>query len=309
MHKVIYNRGAQTLTHVPQDRLSRPTLVASATYRILDLTEGDTSAQREVVASTAATVDSFATTLSAAAGSTTANASLLSVYSVAGLAEGEKLLLSTVGGGLREQVTVLSVRTSSIITQRPIRGSYGIADTLEGIEMSATFPLAVADDEDLAIRDNRDYYIVWSYTIDGEPWEVRESIDVERYSLASWIGPDDLILGHPSLATRGKQGMLHDALALATEEVAGELEASQVRPEYYRPTIAGRVAVRYLALHHIFRQFHGDADRDTSDMYRERYKQQIHQMIEGRPEGARLISRNDETTRPQGNDLDILVPT
>ena len=172
----------------------------------------------------------------------------------------------------------------------------------------------MADDEQAAIEDGADFQIVWSYTIDGSPYLVPERIRVERYSVVPWCGPDYVLQGHPSLAKRigdGSAGAarLADALAISTEEVVGELEAAGVRAEYYRPTTVGKIAVRYLALHYLFMQLGGDEDLRHADTYRERFKAQIHQMIQGRPFDARLVSRQDDTSKPAAGHLAIFRET
>lgn len=308
-NRILFGRGAQPYRIIPTNRLHTPTRVASATYSIVDMTEGQTSADREVVASTAATLDSPNTTISAAAGRDQANASTVTATSASGITEGHSLLLTATDGSQRELIEVAGISGTTVTTRHPIRGIYASGSALQGIELSGTFPAAVANDEDLAIDDGREYQITFVYTIDSEVEQVTERIRVERYGITPWITVQDVIRGHASLARTTDPGAMHDALALATEEVAGELEASRIRPEYYRPTLSGKQAVRYLALHYLYLEKHGETDRDMADLYRERFKAQILKMIEGRPEGARIIDRKDDTTKTQGDTLDILVPT
>jgi len=307
-HRPLFGAGAQTLQHVPLDRLGRPTRITDATYTIVDLTEGTTSSSREVVASTAATLDGVETTLSAAAGRNSADSTLLPAVSDTGIVSGRRLLLSTLSdSGQRELVTVERVG-SGVFTRRDVRGVYASGDRLQGVELAATFPASVADDEDLAIRDGNDYQIVWSYSIDGQPYLVPERISVERYSSFSWVGPQEVLRGKPSLARRIDASLLQETLSLATEEVEGELEASQTRPEYYRPTKAGRTATRYLTLALLYDELGNDDDQDKATNYRARFRAQIHQMIDGRPAEARMVSRQDDTSHAPANNMGIFVP-
>lgn len=310
-HRVLLGQGDQTIRYVPIDALGRPTRVASATYTIVDLTEGSTSSNRTVVASTAATVDAVSTILTAAAGRTASNSRLLSIDSTSGILSGHSYLLATADGdGHRELVTAERVATGAVHALREVQGIYATSDTLQGIELSATFPAAVADDEDLAIRDRRDYQIVWSFEINSRAYLVPERITVERYSVVPWIGPEDVLRGHPMLKSRLRPGSEHDALAVATEEIEGELEASGINPAYYRPSTVGRIAVRYLALDYLFRQVGGgEADQTLAETYRARFKTQILQLIANAPPDARIVSRQNDTSHAVGDYTNILVPS
>jgi len=308
-HRLLYGEGDQTVRLVPIDALGRPTRVATATYTIVDLTETRTSADRVVTASTAATLDAVSTTLSAAAGRQAANPHVLPVSSVSDIVEGRQYLLSTAdGGGHRELVTAERVATTDVHSLRPLLGVYESADTLEGIELSATFPASVADDEDLAIRDWNQYQITWSYEIDGRPYLVPQLITVERYSTVPWIQAKAALRGASDLARRLQPTDIQDALVAATEEIEGELEAAGVRPEYYRQTTAGRIAARYLVLHHLYRNAGGDNDREESETFRNRFKNQIHKIINSKVKDAQLVSRHNDTA--SGFSVaGILVPT
>lgn len=308
-HRILLGQGDQTIRYVPIDALGRPTRVSSATYTIVDLTEGTTSANRTVVASTAATVDGVSTTLSAAAGRTASNSRLLTVASTSSIVSGHSYLLATADGdGHRELVTAERVATGAVHALRDIQGIYASSDTLRGIEIAATFPSSVANDEDLAIRDHRDYQVVWSFEIGGRAYLVPERITVERYSVVPWIGSEDVLRGYPALGRRVGAASVHDALAIATEEIEGELEASRINPAYYRPSTVGRIAVRYLALHYLFQQLGGEEDQTLAETYRARFKTQILQMISNSPPEARIVSRQDDTSHGVGDFTNILVP-
>jgi len=308
-HRPLFGAGAHTLTHVPIDRLGRRTLVSSATYSIVDMTESTGSSGRTIVASTAATIDGTATTLSAAAGRGEANAALLTVASSVGFTGGTKYLVSTVAdSGDRELFTARRVDSGSMYAERELRGTYASASLVEGVEISGTFPSSVADDEDAALLEGREYQVTWSYTIAGEAYLVPERILVGRYSITPWVGAEDVLMGEPKLSRMISPHIVQEVIAVASEEISGELEASRVDPSYYRPTLAGRTAARYLCLSKLRATLGQESDREDSDMWRQRYKKQILQMIEGRPDGARIVSKVDDTVHGQGGVMDILVP-
>lgn len=313
--KVIYGEGAQTLRFVPVDyRDGRPTRVATCTYEIVDLTEG-TSASGRTVSSGSATLDTVNATLSNTAGRSTANPSLLTLNAGAGgIVDGRRYMLASADdSGLRELVTVRSwdLAGLTVITDRPVLAEYVSSDTFQGIEFSASFPSSVADDEDLAIQDGRRYEVRWTYTIDSIPHVVAQAIEIHRTRAIPWATRADLLRRIPSLANRVDERAFEDALAAAQEDVLGELEGAHGGRfgEEFRPSAAGVIAVIYEAAFLIFDDLGGDRDIDRAELYRERYKAQIHKLTEQKNAGAHFVSRYDDEDRPQGDTLDLFVPT
>lgn len=312
VHSVKYGQGAQTLYHVPRDHLGFPTRVSSATLVIEDFTEGATSSGRTVLASGAATVDAASEQLTAAAGRSQADSRLFTVASTTGFDEGRVYLVaptSTGDAGEREEWTCARVESTTIRPSQVITGAYPIGAYLLGVEISGEFPAAVANDEDLAIRDGRDYQAIWTYTIDGIVHVDRVPIRVERYSDRPWITMEYAFLGEPRLRGRFSPQEEHEALVAATQEVSGELQAAGVAGEYYSPTPADMLAVRYAFRHNLYANAGGDEDADRAATYRERYKVQILQLTQGRTQGARVVSRHDATSRPKTDELDYFEET
>lgn len=270
-HRIVYGQGAETLYHVSRDRHGRPTVVGSATYVILDMREGETSSQREVVASTAATLDSGSATTSAAAGRSTADATLLTVDDASDFAEGDRILVAATDGGHRELATVHATTATTINTRAPLSGVYASGSSVSGIEMSGVFPSSEANDADETVEDGGGMYqIVWTYTIDGEVWNVAEPIWVTRYSLQPWATEEEVIRKHPAIKKRVSPTTMSDALVHATEDVAAALEIVGKDPRQFRLGLAGRLAVIYGALAYIFDQFGGEEDARLAEKYEER---------------------------------------
>lgn len=313
VHSVKYGQGAQTLYHVPRDHLGRPTHVASATLAIEDFTEGTTSSSRTVVASAAATIDTTSEVLTVAAGRGQADSRLFTVASTTGFDEGRTYLVaptSSGDAGEREEWTCAQItNNASIRSSQDITGAYAIGAYLLGLEISGTFPLAVADDEDLAIRDGRDYQAIWTYTIDGIVHVDRVPIRVERYSDRPWITLEYAFLGEPRLRKRFSPEEANEALIASTQEVSGELQAAGVAGEYYSPTPKDLLAVRYAFRHMLYSNAGDHADAERAAMWRERYKAQILQLTQGRTQGARVVSRHDATSRPKTDELDMFEET
>lgn len=311
--KVVYGEGAQSLYFVPIDyRNAKPARVATCSYTIVDTTEGTTSSSREVVASTAATLDTVSTTTSAAAGRSEANASQAPLNDATGFVEGRTYLISSLNDdGLREAFTAKSVNsTSNVVTAtRPLGEAYATGALVRGVEFSATFPALVADDEDLALQDGRQYEIRWSYTIDGRDHVIAQPIDIQRTRVIPWASPEDLFRRARDIQSRVKPQDIWDKLQAATEHVIGEIEGSGHHAETFRGTTPATLAVIFDAIYMLLEDTGSERDRDRAANYRDRYKAQIHKVTEQKNAGAHFVTRHDDEKREQGDSLDLFVAT
>lgn len=302
MHTVIYGEGAQTLRHTPHDRNGRARRVTSATYRIVNLRYSKDSTDRTIVADTAATLPSVSEVLTATAGPSTTYSRRITVGDASVFDIGRRYVLTE--NSDTELVIVDSIDTSNnyVIASHPVAGSYTTAAALQSIELEATFPTAEADDEDETVEQSTTLYqVIWDYTLDGREWMVPELVDVKRYSPdAVWITREDLLRGHPGLAKRLSVTDADAAIAIAQEDVRGELEANGIEPSLYRHSTVGKVAVRYSALATAFGWLYGDDDERWETKYREMATNKLHDMFNGKaPVGtAMLEEKSDERVDP-----------
>lgn len=292
-HSVLYGAGDQTIKHIPMDRNGRHVVVSSPTYTIVDLREGKTSAQREIVASTAATVGTASDRTTVAVGRSEANANKIPLGDSSNFAVGRRYLISDSRGS--ELFTIEAIDVNDIYTSKGLQGDYCVDASVQAVEVEATFPSSEANDENETVEDRGGpYQILWSYTIDGQPYLVPETVWVNRYSYTPWITREELLRGHSQIDQRASREAVSDALIVATEEVAAELQAGGLDPSTYRSTQVGRIAVRYRALHYIFMGFHGDKDDELADAYGERYKMHMGQVLINAPARALVVRDSDD---------------
>ena len=153
---LIYNGGAQTIWHVP------PVRVASATYVVEDLTEDEDSADRDVVASGAATVDAFTGALTAAAGRAQSDPRLVT-HDGGAATVGREYQLQT-ADGRAEQIAAEGVTSTTIRCRWPISSAFPAASSILGLRLTGTIPSGVAADTDLYDQD-RTLRVTWTYTL------------------------------------------------------------------------------------------------------------------------------------------------
>jgi hypothetical protein len=171
MHEVLYGGGAQALVHVP------PVRVASATVAVEDLTEPDDGADRFIVASGAATLDSYSVTITAGAGPAEANPRLLT-HAGATATVGRTYAIEAANG--QTELFVCDGATATTITSKtPLTGSYATGATVRGVQLSVDFPALAAADEDL-FEGDPPVRATWTYTAAGTLHKVAELVRLVR---------------------------------------------------------------------------------------------------------------------------------
>ena len=171
VHEVIFGGGAQDLVHVP------PTRVASATVAIEDLTQPDDGADRFILASGAAALDSYDATITVAAGAGQADPRLMTHAGALAVA-GRTYAIET-ADGRSELFEAEAVSATTLRSKGPLSGAYAIGSHVRGVRLVAVFPLASAADEDLFDGDPA-LRVVWRYTIAGQVWNVDELVRLVR---------------------------------------------------------------------------------------------------------------------------------
>lgn len=239
-HSVPYNEGAFTLRHHP------PVRASSATYSVEDLWEDNDSAAR-VLDSGAATLDSATEPLTAAAGPSQADRHLLTVASTTGLTVGGRYWLSEDGNG--EEVKILRVTTdTSVNTVHSLLGEYTTAATIDGLELSASFPLASANDED-NLTQERPFRVVWEYDVNGITRKVQEQIRVVRFTHGDIDTAEamDLVRGlFPDLGNMvADPAIIQGWARIAVRLLRGDLLSKDVDPELFLIGDRGAEALAY----------------------------------------------------------------
>jgi hypothetical protein len=292
--RVLYGQGDQTIRFVPVDSHGRPARVASATYAIVDIGEGEESTARSVVAAgTAATLGAVNTTTTAACGQGTADAKLIPLTSVVGISEGRAYLLTSATG--RHLVVVAGISGTNVYAQHAIGHNFASGASFQSIELEATFPSAVANDQE-RIQDGDRFQVVWTYTLEGQQWITGQLVDFRRYSGEAWITEADVIRAYPQLADRARNRIrVADAVAVATEDLIAELESSGIIAEQHRTSTPGLTAIRFRAIAYALRWLGTEDDLALAETYDNRYERLAKGIIQGPGgKGVHLSETQDE---------------
>ena len=295
-HTVIFGAGAQTLYHCPHNRSGIPTVASSPTYRIVDLREGETSTQYEVVASTAAGIDASSQATSSVSGAGQSDARRIAVSNASLYTQGRTFLMRG-ADQQREAVTIDRIDTVNqyVYALRPLRGTYPSGSTLRSVELQAIFPALEANDDSETVDDGGGPYAVeWTYSLHGETWKRLETVFVRRNSVTPWVTVDDVFRINPSVQRRIDRQTAHDAVFYATEEVMAHLESQGFVPQNYRSGYSGKLAVRLIALEHMLHTFDGEQDDEFAKMYRERADALLHNMTHGRAPTDTVVTAESE---------------
>lgn len=171
VHEVAFGGGAVDLVHVP------PARVASATVHVEDLTEDDESADRFIVASGAATLDTYDVAITAAAGAGQANPRLMT-HAGAAATVGRPYFIET-ADGRSELLECDGASATTVLAKGPLTGAYPSGSHVRGAQLSVQFPALAAADEDLFDGDPP-LRVVWTYTISGQLWRIAELVRLVR---------------------------------------------------------------------------------------------------------------------------------
>lgn len=244
-HRVYFGKGDQTVRTIPH-RDKRPVRVESGTYAIYDARFGDVSSDHIVVAAgTAAAISSVSTVLTAKAGRNANDRHAVTVSATAGITAGRTFLLTSPVGHA-QTITVASVVSgTALLAANEIRGDFPTGSTLQGVEVSATFPAVEADDDDNL--DGLPYVVVWDFP--GFP-PLRDSIFLQRAEESLAASLDDLLELDSSISNvGGDRRVAETALARAHKDLrtemlmAGANESDMLLGPIGRDAVLNRAAV------------------------------------------------------------------
>ncbi len=224
-HYVQFEGGAQSVLSIPVDARGIPTLPSAATYGILDLRYDEDDSNRAIVAlGTAGSIDSASTTLSAA--STLTAARTITVADGSGLTEGHFYLLTDATTNQRTLIEVRSKNGNTIYLQNALNRVWANASTVQGIEVTATFPSAEAADENRTVDLGGGPYVVdWTWT-GVDPTTQREFIWVRRTpGMQHIVTLEDCAILDPSLQRELKPEWVEQFLNQAHRDLHAELRA------------------------------------------------------------------------------------
>ncbi len=268
MQTIIYGAGAQTVWTYATDVQGRIVKPATATARIVDLefAETDADADRIILATSAATVDSFATTTSAVTGPRSADPRKVPI--AAGVPVVGVLYVISAAGET-ETFEVSRVNSLDVYARNELRSPYASGATVTGCRVSATFPAVRAN---LAAEvDRRTVYAIdWTFTGVTGPTYVRTYCRIERRGRAPRATVLDLAQIDPRFSATAHDSMrLEQHLQQADFEVSAKLlhrGDQQANTEY--GDIA-RLAVAYTAAKLAYRSLGDEFATRASDAERD----------------------------------------
>lgn len=245
-HRVLYEGGAQSVVTVATNGEGEPARPSAATYSIVNLRKSESDADRFVVAAgTAATVDTASTTTNASSGSGMANRRLLSVADSSDFTPGKRYLITHADGN--SEIFLLDNKaTGALYARDEFRRQYASGATVQGIEVTATFPSAEAALEP-EFDANTPYAIDWTWT-GVSPTRAREIIWVDRNPEYTYATELDVYLLDPTLKqVTGNRLPMESCLKQASRDFRRRLRTRGKDPDEYPPNDTARDAVAYRA--------------------------------------------------------------
>jgi hypothetical protein len=295
---VIYGAGAQDLRVVPVDQQGRPRVAASASYRIVDLRRAEDDAERVIVDTTPATIDTVSTTTTAAAGFQAQNARALALTSTLGVVVGRRYLLRAAVGG-EELVTVAEVVTGGVVLESPIGGRFPSGSAFLGIEVTSGFPEAEANDEEQAEDGGGPYALDVIYT-GVTPTRQRYIVWLDRNTFTVPATIADVVeLDQTILAVAGQRMKVEVAISRAAKDLRRELQLAGIDASRYETGDVGRDFCTYRAAQLVLQHAAKEEVQKRAESYGQVAQQIVSTIIHGRPDGVASPRRSDDS-QPAG---------
>jgi hypothetical protein len=284
MRPILHGQGAQLVRHIPHDSRKRPRVVSSASVLIEDMTFGETSAERVVLASTAATIGSVNTTTTAAAGPGETDTHVIPLTSATSVSVGRPYLMSNTAGAY-EYVSIRAINSLNVYSHLELRQDFETGAAFQSVEITASFPAIEADDDDEVETSPHPYQVTWTYTIDSEIYVIPEIVWIQRTLALPVIDELYVLRGFPTIGPRLRnRADIGDAISAATDDFNAEIRIAGRNPAEFRGNETAKVAVRARALQHCF-EWMGPAEHDVRQAarYESQFKYLMSQLTDGRP--------------------------
>jgi hypothetical protein len=244
---IIAGAGAQTVEVYATDALGRRVKPTGATCRIVCLAEPESAddADRIVLATSAATVDSLSTTTTAICGLRSSNERLVPI--AAGVPVVGRQYVIT-GGGVTEAFEVEHVDGLNIYARDDLRTRFASGATVTGMRVTASFPADWANDAD-ELERRALFGVDWTFTGVTGPLSVRTFARIERRHRAPRATALDLMRLDPRLGDASRErSTLESHLQQADDEVSAHLAFTGRVLSDTADGAVGRMAVGYTAL-------------------------------------------------------------
>ncbi len=272
-HTITFEGGDQDIVVVALDSQGKAVIPTTATYGIVYLPVGETDPDREIVASgTAATIDPASAVTTADAGLGSANTRRVELP-VAGFEANRQYLIRD-PDGKTELIRVKSVSTAGphLDLWYDIPSRFVTGSTVEGVEITASFPSAEAADEEHFEDGGGPYRITWAFGGGFATTPVHEMIFVERTQVRPLNIEQRMIQVDPKIVRRSANGgySVQQAVAAAYEDHRAWLNAHDLDVHEFAGDRTARRALVYDALFRFYSVIAtGEVDLAKRDAYRE----------------------------------------
>jgi hypothetical protein len=264
MQTIIYGAGAQAVEVYATDAQGRQAKPSAATATIVDLafSESADDADRIILATSAATVDTFSTTSTAAAGPRAANPRLIPI--TAGVPVVGRHYAITYAGQT-EAFEVDRIDGLSIYARNELRGTYATGAAVTGLRVTAMFPSARANDEDEIARRTT-YAVDWVFTGTTGEARPRTFCRIERRSRAPRASLADLFLIDPRFAAASHDATRLEAhLQQADREITARLMWRRTEVSNTDDGEVGKQAVAWRAAELAYRHLGDEFEQRATD--------------------------------------------
>lgn len=276
IHRLTFSGGAQSVRTVVLRDDGRPIAPASATFAVVDLRHDADDASHEVETGNA-TVDSVATTISAAAGRSTTNPRVVTVASAVGIVAGRRYLLSA-SGRAPEIVHVTEVSGTTLVLASSLGGAFPSGSAFTGVELSATVSADVCAEEEYLDQPNR---LAIRWTPAGHRPFI-EALHIERLAVAPLVSPDEILKLDATLHAYLDGNMsIADALAQAVEDFNVEMLTSGVDDDEILAGPIGRSALKYRAAWHVLKGSTDVSAVSRAERYDARWQHLVSELVQG----------------------------
>jgi hypothetical protein len=265
MQTIIYGAGAQAVEVYATDAQGRLVKPSAATAKIVDLAFSDAAddADRIILATSAATVDTLSTTTSAATGPRSADPRKVPVASAAGFAAGRHYAITAAGQA--EAFEVDRIDGTNIYARHELRGTYTTSAAVTGLRVTATFPSTRANDAD-EIDRRTIYGVDWVFTGTTGPAYVRTLVRIERRARAPRASLPDLFLIDPRFAAASHDATrLESHLQQADREITARLMWRRTEVSNTDDGEVGKQAVAWRAAELAYRHLGDEFEQRATD--------------------------------------------
>lgn len=294
-HIVYFGQGTQTRHSVARDKQFRAVVPTTPTYTIVLLPHGTDSAEREIQASGASTIDAFSTTIATTAAGPGSNAREITVAAKSGAAAGKRYLIQN--DGQHEEILLEGIDDTEekLHLQDGLTRNWPVGSAVKGIELPWDFPTATAADEEELERGGGPFAVDWLATIDSTKIAWRELIWLRRMAPRIKITVHDVKHIDQTLSdTLGNKLKIEPALKVAVAEFESKLRAMGEQPSRYYSDLA-TLSVAYLAASNLRAQLSTDRSDVLSLKWEDKWKELFGELTAGRlPEDTVKVSEQDQ---------------